>query len=181
MGAVMSAGGGTLVKLAGYFALLSLFAIGGGNSAVPEMHRFAVNVEHWLSDRQFADSFALAQLTPGPNIIIVTLIGYHVAGVLGALVTTLAMCGPPALFAFFIGGAADRFKGAIWHTVLSRALVPVTIGLTAASATVVASTADYGWIGIAITLGTALTAYYVRVHPLWAFAVAALLGLSGLM
>jgi chromate transporter len=181
MGAVVNAGGGTLLQLAGYFALLSLFAIGGGNSAVPEMHRFAVDVEHWLTGQQFADSFALAQLTPGPNIIIVTLIGYHVAGVWGGLVTTLAMCGPSALFAFFVGGAADRFKGAVWHTVLSRALVPVTIGLTAASATVVATTAGYNWMGLAITLGTALTAYYVRVHPLWAFAVAALIGLSGLM
>ena len=101
MGAVMNAGGGTLLTLAGYFALLSLFAIGGGNSAVPEMHRFAVDVEHWLSNQQFADSFALAQLTPGPNIIIVTLIGYHVAGIPGALVTTLAMCGPSARVCFF--------------------------------------------------------------------------------
>ena len=75
-----------------------------------------------------------------------TLIGYHVAGILGALVTTLAMCGPPAVFAFFVGGASDRFKGAVWHGVLSRALVPVTIGLTAASAAVVASTAGYGWM-----------------------------------
>lgn len=173
--------GGTLVTLAGYFAVLSLFAIGGGNSAVPEMHRFAVEVEHWLSDRQFADTFALAQLTPGPNIIIVTLIGYHVAGLAGALITTLAMCGPPALFAFFVGGAAERFKGATWHGVLSRALVPVTLGLTAASAIVVATTADYGLMAAAITLGTAIIAYFVRVHPLWAFAVAALLGLAGLV
>ncbi len=177
----MNSGHGTLLTLASFFGVLSLFAIGGGNSAVPEMHRFAVDVEHWLSNQQFADSFALAQLTPGPNIIIVTLIGYHVAGILGALVTTLAMCGPPAVFAFFVGGASDRFKGAVWHGVLSRALVPVTIGLTAASAAVVASTAGYGWRAATITLGTALTAYFVRVHPLWAFAVAALLGLSGLL
>jgi chromate transporter len=134
-----------------------------------------------LSDRQFADSFALAQLTPGPNIIIVTLIGYHVAGVIGALLTTLAMCGPPALFAFFVGGASDRFKGKTWHGVLSRALVPVTIGLTAASAAIVAATAGYHWMSLGITFGTALTAYFVRIHPLWAFAVAALLGLSGLL
>ncbi|MGB6505182.1 MAG: chromate transporter [Xanthobacteraceae bacterium] len=106
----MNSGNGTLLTLAGFFGVLSLFAIGGGNSAVPEMHRFAVDVQHWLSDRQFADSFALAQLTPGPNIIIVTLIGYHVAGVLGALVTTLAMCGPPALFGFFVGGGPSASR-----------------------------------------------------------------------
>ena len=154
-------GTGTLLTLAGFFGVLSLFAVGGGNSAVPEMHRFVVDVQHWLTDRQFADSFALAQLTPGPNIIIVTLIGYHVAGVVGALITTLAMCGPPALFAFFVGNASDRFKGKTWHSVLSRALVPVTIGLTAASAAIIAATAGYNWMSIAITLGTALVAYFV--------------------
>jgi chromate transporter len=173
--------GGTLLTLAGFFAVLSLFAIGGGNSAVPEMHRYAVDVQHWLTDPQFADTFALAQLTPGPNLIIVTLIGYHVAGVLGALVTTLAMCGPTGVFAFFVGRASDRFKGSFWHGAVSRGLVPVTLGLTASSATVIATTADYGWVAAAVTFGTAVTAYFVRVHPLWAFAVAALLGLSGLL
>ena len=111
----MKADGGTLLLLAGYFALMSLFAIGGANSAVPEMHRFAVDVQHWLTDQQFSDTFALAQLTPGPNVIIVTLIGYHVAGLAGALVATLAMCGPTCVFAYFAGRASERFKGSTWH------------------------------------------------------------------
>jgi len=177
----MKADGGTLLMLAGYFALLSLFAIGGGNSAVPEMHRFAVDVQHWLTDRQFGDTFALAQLTPGPNLIIVALIGYHVAGVLGALVTISAMCGPSCVFAFFVGRASERFKGASWHDALSRGLIPVTLGLTASSAIVIATTADYNWVAIGITFATAVTAYFVRVHPLWAFAAAVLIGLSGLI
>ena len=87
---------GTLIALAGYFALMSLFAIGGANSAVPEMYRMAVEVEHWMTGRQFADIFAIAQVTPGPNVIIVTLIGYHVAGVIGALVATLPISAGPS-------------------------------------------------------------------------------------
>ena len=174
------AGHGSLLTLAGFFGVLSLFAVGGGNSAIPEMHRFAVDVQHWLSDRQFADTFALAQLTPGPNLIIVALIGYHVAGVVGALVATLAMCGPPAVLAYYVGNASERFKGKTWHTVLSRALVPVTIGLLAASAAIIAETAGYSWTSLVIMIGTALTAYFARVHPLWVFAAAALLGMSGL-
>lgn len=177
----MKSGAGTLLTLAGFFAVLSLFAVGGGNSAVPEMHRYAVDVQHWLNDRQFADTFALAQLTPGPNLIIVALIGYHVAGVLGALVAMFAMCGPTGFFAYFVGRAADRFRGSHWHGALSRGLIPVTLGLTASSAIVIATTADYSWMALAITLGTALTAYFMRVHPLWAFAVAAALGLFGLV
>jgi chromate transporter len=181
MGARMKPDGGALLTLAGFFAVLSLLAIGGGNSAVPEMHRYAVDVQHWLTDRQFADTFALAQLTPGPNLIIVALIGYHVAGVVGAIVAMLAMCGPSGVFAYFVGRASERFKGAAWHGALNRGLIPVTLGLTAASAIIIATTADYSWLAALITLGTALTAYFVRVHPLWAFLVAALLGAAGLV
>ena len=180
MGAAMR-GAGTLLTLALFFATMSLFAIGGGNSAIPEMHRYAVDVQHWMNDRQFSEAFALAQLTPGPNMIIVTLIGYHVAGLTGGLVTTLAMCGPACLFAYFVGRTSDRFKGKVWHSALSRGLVPVTLGLTASSAAVVATTSDYGWLAMAITVGTGIIAYFMRVHPLWAFAVAALLGVAGLI
>ena len=102
--------------LAGYFALMSLFAIGGANSAVPEMQRLAVEVEGWMTARQFTDMFAIAQVTPGPNVIIVTLIGYHVAGLLGALVATLAMCGPDLVFAFYVGHVWERFKDAPWRS-----------------------------------------------------------------
>ena len=84
-----------LLSLAWTFGLMSLFAVGGANSAIPEMHRVAVDVHHWLNDKQFADVFAISQLSPGPNVLIVTLIGYAVAGVAGALVATLAMrCRP---------------------------------------------------------------------------------------
>lgn len=177
----MKSDSGLLVTLAAFFAVTSLFAVGGGNSAIPEMHRYAVQVQHWLSDRQFADSFALAQLTPGPNLIIVTLIGYHVAGIAGAVVATLAMCGPTSLLAFLVGRASERFSGAAWHGALSRGLVPVTLGLTAASAIVIVNVTDHSWVAAAITIATAGIALFMRLHPLWAFAAAALLGLAGLV
>jgi chromate transporter len=177
----MKADGSTLLMLAGYFAVMSLFAVGGANSAVPEMHRLVVDVQHWMSDRQFTDMFAMAQVTPGPNVIIVTLIGYHVAGIPGALVTTLAMCGPTCLFAYFIGRTFDRFRGAPWEVAVSAGLVPVTIGLTAASATVVASSSDYNWAAGGISLTAALVCYWVRVNPLWVFVIAASLGAAGVV
>ena len=177
----MKSESGSLFTLAAFFAVTSLFAVGGGNSVIPEMHRYAVDVQHWLTDRQFADSFALAQLTPGRNLIIVPLIGYHVAGIAGAVVATLAMCGPTSLLAFAVGHASERFTGAAWHGALSCGLIPVTIGLTAASATVIASIADFSWVAVAITLATACIALFMRLHPLWAFAAAALLGLAGLI
>ncbi len=97
------------------------------------------------------------------------------------MVTTLAMCGPTCLFAYFVGRTFDRFRGAHWHAALRGGLVPVTIGLTASSATVVATAADYNWIAGGISLVTAVLSYWLRLHPLWIFAAAAVLGLVGVV
>src|SRR4030081_3970718 len=90
-----------IMTLAWTFGLMSLFAVGGANAAIPEMHRIAVDVRHWMTDTQFADVFAISQMSPGPNVLIVALIGYSVAGVTGGLVATLAMCGPTAGSAYY--------------------------------------------------------------------------------
>jgi chromate transporter len=168
-----------LITLAANFALLSIFAVGGANAAIPEMHRLAVDVMHWMSDRQFSDAYAMAQLSPGPNVIVVTLIGYHVAGLAGGLVAIAAMTGPTCALAFVVTRLWDRFKGARWRAAVQVGLVPVTLGLMAASAYVVVRAADKSWAAAAITAATALIAYFTRINPLWAFAVAGLIGLAG--
>jgi chromate transporter len=175
----MSNDGATLLTLAIHFAILSLFAMGGANAAVPEMHRLAVDVMHWMSDRQFADMFALAQVTPGPNVIVVTLIGYHVAGLAGAAVTTTAMCGPSCVFAFYMGRVWERFKDAPWRIAIQAGLVPISVGLVGASAAILARAADQNWLTVLITAATAAVAYMTRWSPLWMFGAAALLGIAG--
>jgi chromate transporter len=170
-----------LLALAGYFALLSLFAVGGANAAIPEMHRIAVDVMHWMNDRQFADMFAMAQLSPGPNIIIVTLIGYHVAGFAGAGVATAAMCGPTCVLAFVVARTWDRFKDAHWRIAIQAGLVPVSLGLIGASAFVLARTADHNAAAGVLTAVTCAVAFATRINPLWLFAAGGLMGLSGLL
>jgi chromate transporter len=169
----------TLVTLFGYFALLSLFAVGGANAAIPEIHRIAVDVMHWMTDKQFADMFAISQLSPGPNVIIVTLIGYHVAGLSGALVATVAMCGPTCVLAFFVAKVWDRFKNARWRIAIQAGLVPVSLGLIAASAFVLARAADHNVYAGVVTAVTAVIGFFTRLNPLWIFAAGGLLGLSG--
>ncbi len=121
----MSSDSNPLLALAGTFALMSLFAVGGANSAIPEMHRVAVDVQHWLTDKQFADVYAISQLSPGPNVLIVTLIGYSVAGVAGALVATLAMCVPTAVLALCVSRFLTRSSQARWPAIIQAALVPL--------------------------------------------------------
>jgi chromate transporter len=170
-----------LTSLAGYFALLSLFAVGGANAAIPEMHRVAVEAMHWMNDRQFADMYAIAQMSPGPNVIIVALIGYHVAGFAGAAVATAAMCGPTCTLAFFVARTWDRFKEAHWRSAIQAGMVPLSLGLIAASAFVLARAADHNVYAGLITAATAAVAFFTRINPLWVFAAAGLFGLSGLL
>jgi chromate transporter len=163
------------------FLALSLLAVGGGNAAIPEMHRQAVDVLGWMTDRQFADLFAIAQVAPGPNIIVVTLIGFHVAGIAGGIVATLAMCGPSCLLAFGMGHIWERFRYARWRVLIQAGLVPVSVGLIAASSLILAQAADVNWVAFALTMVMAAVGYFTRVHPLWIFALAAVAGYVGLV
>jgi chromate transporter len=163
------------------FATLSLLAVGGANAAIPEMHRVAVNVMGWMSDKQFADMFAIAQMSPGPNAIIVALIGYHVAGLAGAAVAVAAMCGPTCVLAYFVARTWDRFKDARWRIALQAGLVPVSLGLIGASAFVLARAADHNAYAFAITAATAAVGFLTRVNPLWVFLAAGVLGFAGLV
>jgi len=171
----------SLWTLAVNFAFISLFAIGGANAAVPEMHRLSVFVMHWMTDKQFAGMFALAQMAPGPNVLIVTLIGYHVAGLAGGIVATAGMCGPACIFAFWFARVWDRFKDAKWRIVIGAALTPLSLGLVAASAYVITRAAGQTPGALAITAVTAVIAFTTRLNPLWLFAAAAGLGLAGLV
>jgi chromate transporter len=163
------------------FLTLSLVSVGGANAAIPEIHRVAVDVMGWMSNSQFADMFAIAQMSPGPNVIIVALIGFHVAGLAGAGVAIAAMCGPTCVLAFLAARTWDRFKHAPWRMALQAGLVPVSLGLIAASAFVLARAADHNVYAFLITAATAAVAFLTRVHPLWAFALAGALGLAGLV
>lgn len=163
------------------FAIMSLLALGGANAVVPEMHRQAVEMRGWMNEREFADMFAISQAAPGPNVMLVTLIGYHVAGFAGAVVTTFAMCGPTAILAQFLGRTWDRFKDAQWRVVVQAGLVPISVGLVGASAIVLTRAADHNWVAGIITVATAITAYGTRWNPLWLIGIAGLLGFSGLV
>jgi chromate transporter len=163
------------------FGLMSLFAVGGANAAIPEMHRIAVDVHHWLTDKQFADVFAISQLSPGPNVLIVTLIGYQAGGFPGALAATFAMCLPTAVLAFFVTRLLKGAKEARWPALIRSALVPLSIGLMGASALIVAQTADRSWPAVVLTLAAAVLAFATRLNPLWLLFAGGCLGFAGII
>jgi chromate transporter len=173
--------GGVLLTIATQFAVMALLAFGGATAVVPEIHRQAVDLHGWMSNRQFADMFAIAQSFPGPNVMVVTLVGYHVAGLAGAFAATLAMCGPTALLAGVLTQTWDRFKGARWRQIIQTGLVPISVGLVAGSALVLSQVAVHSWTASAIMLATAGVAYWTRWNPLWLLGLAGVAGLFGLV
>jgi chromate transporter len=177
----MNSDANPVLTLAWTFGLMSLFAVGGANAAIPEMHRVAVEVQHWMTDKQFADVFAISQLSPGPNVLIVTLIGYSVAGIAGALAATLAMCVPTALLAYGVSRFLNRSSHARWPAIIQAALVPLSIGLMGASALILARTSDRTWVAGLLTAASAVLAFATRVNPLWLLLAGGILGFAGMI
>jgi chromate transporter len=168
-----------LVSLAAIFSQLSLLAFGGGNTILPEMQRQVVEVHQWMSKADFSALFALAQAAPGPNMMVVTLIGWHVAGWPGVIVTSIAKFGPSSLVTVAAMHAWERFKDRPWRRYIQAGLVPMTAGLVAASAVLIAEASDRTWTLGAITAVVAVLAYRTKVHPLWLLAAGSVVGLTG--
>jgi chromate transporter len=78
-------------------------SFGGGLVIIPLMQHDVVHAHHWLSERQFADAVALGQLTPGPVVLTVSVVGYAVSGVAGAALAAVVAFAPS--FAFVLAGA----------------------------------------------------------------------------
>ena len=113
-----------VLELGLQFSLLSLLAFGGANAVLPEMHRLVVENHHWMSDAAFSQLFAIAQAAPGPNLLVVTLIGWQVAGVAGALATTLAFCLPSSLLIFFLARIWARWRSDRWRRAIEAGVAP---------------------------------------------------------
>ncbi|ERF82449.1 chromate transporter [Bradyrhizobium viridifuturi] len=170
----------TLVTLALIFAELSLLAFGGGNTILPEMQRQVVDIHHWMTAQEFGALFALAQAAPGPNMMVVPLVGWHVAGFSGVLVTSLAKFGPSSLVTGFALRLWERFKDRPWRRTVQAGLVPVTAGLVTASAIIITHASASSWGTILIAASVAIATTTTRIHPLLALAAGAALGLTGI-
>lgn len=165
-----------LVPLATTFALLSLVSIGGANATLPEIHRQVVALRGWMDDETFARLFAISQIAPGPNILVVSLIGWHLAGLAGLAVATLAILVPSSALAFAAGRALRRWENAGVVRVVKAGLVPIAVGLIAASGLVTARSSDHTPLAWTLTGAAALGFALTRVNPLWILAGGALVG-----
>jgi chromate transporter len=169
--------GNLLWRIALTFASLSLIAVGGVSAVVPGMHRQVVEVLGWMNDATFVNLFAIAQAAPGPNVMVVALIGWQVYGLAGMGVAILSWVVPTSVIALVVGRLVHGFADASWVAVTKEGLVPIAIGLSLAGGVVIARAADRGSLAVLITTGAAAFVVLSERNPVWALAVSALLSI----
>jgi len=163
------------------FSILSLVAVGGANSVLPEMHRQLVEIHGWLDDATFAQLYALAQAAPGPNILVASVMGWNIAGVGGLFAATFGMLVPSALLAWGMAGLTHRLRGAPWLKPAQGGLVPVAIGLILAAGITMAqatytSTQSYGLLLMLLVAASTVFVWRTAHNPLWVLAGGGVLG-----
>lgn len=170
----------TLAHLAWHFFTLSFVAFGAATSILPEIHRVLVEQMHALSEGEFSGLFAMSQAAPGTNVMFVTVLGWQIAGLAGALTTTAAFLIPTGLIALAVERYGARHHQARWHVAIRQSLVPITIGLLISTGCLLgAVTLTPLGIGLAlVTVGVLLGTSW---SPLWLTALGAALGALGLV
>ncbi len=168
---------GLFLKLSAF----SLIAFGGVNALLPSLLDLSVNQEHWIDLQTFADYFAIAQAAPGPNFMTVTLVGWHVYGVLGALIATFAIAWPSSILVFFLQRWVMEMSDQQKKKTIQYAAAALAIGLVLSSAWQIALQINHSIAAYALTLATIGLTVFTRWHPLYLIALGAALGLFGLI
>lgn len=189
---------GDWVGLFNHFASLSLLAVGGAITAAPDMHRFLVDETRWLSEAQFTSSIALAQAAPGPNILFVALMGFHVglnagaglgggwvsAGLacLGLVVTMVGIMLPSSILMYTTTRWAHQHRDKLGIRAFKSGMAPIVIALLLSTSWLLTLSHNQparDWPLYALTAVTTLVVWRTQVHMLWLIAAGALLGATG--
>lgn len=165
----------TLIVL---FAPLSLLAFGGWASVLAPMHHQLVDVLAWMNQREFIDIFAITRAAPGPGAMIVTLVGWKMAGWAGAIVASLAIFIPSSVLCYSVGRVWNRYRGATWHSALETGLAPVGVGLLMAGSVSVMWATESGVVGWAIAALAAGVLAWRSIHPLIILAIGGLISVA---
>ena len=190
--------GADWLALLTHFLSLSLLAIGGAITTAPDMHRYLVDEQHWLSDGQFTASIALAQAAPGPNVLFIALLGWNVGmnagGGLGAGVAAwaYAMLGVGiAMVGIMLPSTTLTFAATRWAhqnrelravRAFKQGMAPLVIALLIATGWILAASQGSPlahWPLWLLTASSALLVWRTRLHLLWLLAAGGLMGWAG--
>ncbi len=174
-------------SLFGHYLMLSLMSFGGAISTTPEMHRYLVEQNHWLTQQQFNHSIAIAQAAPGPNVLFVALMGWNVgmnagsttAALLGVAVTMLGILLPSTVLTYVAArwGHQNRELRAV--RAFKMGMAPVVVALLLSTSWILGSApqaARANWPLWLLAIVSGLLIWRTRLHLLWFLAAGALLG-----
>ena len=183
-----------------HYLSLSLLAVGGAITTAPDMHRYLVAEQGWLSDAQFSSSIALSQAAPGPNVLFVALLGWNVGlnagggpaagavawamALLGVLVTMLAIMLPSSVLTYTATRWAHRNRELRAVRAFKTGMAPIVIALLVATGWLLSAAHNQparDWPLWALTVVTTLLVWRTRLHMLWLIGAGALLGAFGLV
>jgi chromate transporter len=157
----------TIATLIWIFAPLSLVSIGGGPSVIAEMQHQVVAGHGWISQREFADLFAISRAAPGPGALLASMVGWKTAGGVGVVVVSLAFFLPSCILLYGAARVWDRWRGSPVLGAIESGLEPITIGLILAGAySILQSETQYaaGWAIALLVAACRIT--MSRLHPL---------------
>lgn len=172
-----------LLGLFGHFLLLSLLAIGGAITTAPGMHRFLVDQHHWIGDAQFTASIAIAQAAPGPNVLFVAVLGWNVAGPLGAVATMAGTLLPSTALTLLVTRWGARRRETRGMRAFTTGLTPLTIGLLVATGWLLArpyvADGSHALGALAVVAISIAGMLKTRLSPMWLVGIGALAGVLG--
>lgn len=175
-----------------HYITLSLLSIGGAITTAPDMHRFLVEQQHWLTDAQFNASIAIAQAAPGPNVLFVALLGWNVGLNAGGMLTGLlgvflAMAGiliPSTVLTYAAAQWATRNRDLRAVRAFKQGMAPIVIALLLATGWILSSANGStlkDWPVWLLTATAAVIVWRTKTHLLWLLGAGALLGWYGLI
>ena len=175
-----------------HYLTLSLLSVGGAITTAPDMHRFLVDQQHWLTDAQFNASIAIAQAAPGPNVLFVALLGWNVGlnaggmltGLLGVLLSLTGILIPSTVLTYAAAQWGHRNRELRAVRAFKQGMAPIVVALLIATGWILASANGSSlkdWPVWLVTMVTALIVWRTRTHLLWLLGAGALLGWYGLI
>lgn len=180
------------LHLFAHYLMLSLLAVGGAITTAPEMHRYLVDQQGWLTGEQFNASIAIAQAAPGPNVLFVALLGWNVGlnagglvtGLLGVAVSMLGILLPSASLTYLASRWSHDNRDLRAVRAFKQGMTPIVVALLIATGWILASAHHEpakDWPLWLLSAVSAMLVWRTRLHLLWLLAAGGLLGWFGLV
>ena len=179
MGGAVVLGWSDWLGLFAQFLMLSMLAVGGAMANAPDMHRYMVVEQGWLSDAQFTSSIAIAQAAPGPNLLFVAVLGWNVAGLAGTLATMLGILIPSTTLAITATRWGSQRRDSRGVRAFTAGMAPLTLGLLLATGYVLTEPSRHSVGALALVAITVLAVGRFNLSPIWMVALGALVGALG--